>query len=253
MTHCRLPNFSMTLAAVTALSKSCLLVENQHLRIAHLVLVRHLDAFFVCLLNPVSVIAVNGVDRTVCSPEALSPSRLNLVLASRAPHGETQVLVLNGLHFATDRCNGRHHFAKFQLVENRGLFCGIKLDHQNPRRRLANQALPNLSAGQTHGNQYATSCFALPDSARPRILSRTQRLCHTLKRRRTPLQSTVSRLANAPAKQPNIAATSCKVRSSASKVHEPDRDLATLLPLLLPLPPLLSLPFCCCCSVTAAC
>ena len=85
-------------------------------RIAHLVLVRHFDEYFVCLLNPVSVIAVNGVDWTVNSPIVLSPSKPNLVLASRAPHGETQVLVLNGLHFATDRCNGRHHFAKFQLV-----------------------------------------------------------------------------------------------------------------------------------------
>ena len=50
----------------------------------------------------------------------------------RSAHGETQVLVLNGLHFATDRCNGRHYFAKLQLEENRGLSCGIKLDHQNP-------------------------------------------------------------------------------------------------------------------------
>ena len=73
----------MTLAAVTALSMSCLLVENQHRRIAHLVLVRHLDEFFVCLLNPVSVVAVSGVDQTVHSPEILSPSRLNPVLASR--------------------------------------------------------------------------------------------------------------------------------------------------------------------------
>ena len=115
----------MTLAAVTALSKSCLSVENQHRRIAHLVLVWHFDEFFVCLLNPVSVIAVSGVDQTVRSPEILSPSRLNPVLASRAPHGETHVLVLNGLHIATDCCNGRHYFAKLQLEENRGLSCGI--------------------------------------------------------------------------------------------------------------------------------
>ena len=78
-----------TLAAVTASSKSCLLVENQHRRIAHLAFVRHFDEFFVGFLNPVSVIAVSGVDQIVHSPEILSPSRLNLVLASRAPHGET--------------------------------------------------------------------------------------------------------------------------------------------------------------------
>ena len=136
----------MTLAAVTALSKSCIVAEKQHHRIAHLVLVRHFDEFFLCLLNPVSVIAVNGVDQTVHSPVILSPSRLNLVLAFRSPHGEKQVLVLNSLHFATDRCNGRHHFVKFQLVENRGLSCGIKLDHQNPRIGLANQALPKILA-----------------------------------------------------------------------------------------------------------
>ena len=51
------------------------------------------------------------------------------------PHGETQVLVFNGLHFATDLHNGNDHFAMFQLVDNRGLSCGIKVDHQNTRTR----------------------------------------------------------------------------------------------------------------------
>ena len=137
MTHCSFlklckPNFSMTFAVVTALSKSCLLAENHHHCIAHLVLIQHFDEFFVCLLNPVSVIAVNGADQTVYSPVVLAPSRLNPVLASRAPHSETQVLVLNDLHFATDLRNGSHHLDKFQLVDNRGSSCGIKLDHQNP-------------------------------------------------------------------------------------------------------------------------
>ena len=227
------PDFSMTSAAVTTLSKFCLLIENQHRRIAHLVLVRHFDEFFVCLLNPVSVVAVGGVDQTVHSPEMLSPSRLNLVLASRAPHGETQVLVLNGHHFATDRRNGRHHFAKLQLEESRGLSCSIKLAHQtikNPRVRLANQTLLNFGESQTRGNQCATSCFAWPGSA----LSRTQRLFRILKT--------------------SSHATAVHGQSYASKVHEPDPDLATLLPLQLPLPPLLSLPFCCCCcSVTTTC
>ena len=53
---------------------------------------------------------------------------------------------------------------------------------------------------------------------------------------------------------PNLASPRCQ--SSASKVHEPDPDLATMLPLLpflLPLPPLLPLPHCCYCSVTAVC
>ena len=43
------------------------------------------------------------------------------------------------------------------------------------------------------------------------------------------------------------------VKSSASKAHQPASDLTTLLPLLLPLPPLLSLPFCCNCSEAATC
>ena len=114
------------------------------------------------------------------------------------PPGGTQVL-------AAELRDGSHHFAKFQLEGNRGLSCGIMLDHQNHRVGLANQALPNHGGNQTHGNQYATSCFALPGSARPRILSRTQRLFHTHRRRRTPLRSTVSRL---PAKFTNPIQTS---------------------------------------------
>ena len=62
-----------------------------------------------------------------------------------------------------------------------------------------------------NGNQCTTSCFALPDSAWPQILCRTQRLCHTLKRRRTQLRFPFDRL---PAKLTNPIQTSpCCFRS----------------------------------------
>ena len=77
------PNSSMTLAAIIAPSNPCFLAENHHHRIAHLVFVQHFDELFVCLLNPVWIVAANGVDRTVCSPVVLAPSTLNSVLASR--------------------------------------------------------------------------------------------------------------------------------------------------------------------------
>ena len=179
------PDFSMTSAAVTALSKSCLLTENQHRRIAHLVLVRHFDEFFVCLLNPVSVVAVSGVDQTVHSPEILSPSRLNLVLASRAPHGETtsnSTIKPSKIPASVlpTKCS--------QIMRRRASLCPVP-----PGRGFS----PELSAS------------SIPS-----------------KRRRTPLQSTVSRM---PAKFTNPIQTSprcfrsscryrrcCRFRSAAA-------------------------------------
>ena len=109
--------------------------------------------------------------------------------------------------------------------EDNPVFCGeaplssgIKLDHQNPAS-VANQALPKHVESQTHGNQYA-----LPGSA------------------------------SAPRQHPQTSPHAAAVHGqlSVSEIHEPDPDLATRLPLLLPLPPLLSLPFCCCCCSASA-
>ena len=44
--------------------------------------------------------------------------RIGEVRASDVPHGETQVLVLHGLHVETDRWDGRDHFAELQLLED---------------------------------------------------------------------------------------------------------------------------------------
>ena len=61
-------------------------------------------------------------------------------------------------------------------------------------------------------------------------------------------------IASASAMRPNIIALRCSPQSIVcQQAREPDPDLATLLPLLLPLPLLPSLPLCCYCSVAAAC
>ena len=146
----------MTLAAVIALSNSCSLAENHRHRIAQLVFVQHFDELFVCLLNPVSIVAVNGVDQTVCSPVVLAPSTLNSVLASRHPHGETQVLVFNGLHFATDLHNGSDLSPSFSLQII--VVCSTIRTRLNP----ANQAIPSLGGNQTNDNQYALTLVKLP-------------------------------------------------------------------------------------------
>ena len=156
----------------------------------------HLDEFFVCLLNPVSVVAVSGVDQTVHSPEILSPSRLNPVLASR--QAKLKFLRPNFVMVVTISPS----FSLKRIVVCLAASCStIKI----PASVLPTKRSQIMVGNQTHGNQYATSCFALPGSARPRILSRTQRLFHTLRRRRTPLRSTVSRL---PAKFTNPIQTS---------------------------------------------
>ena len=184
MTHCRFlklckPNFSMTSAAVTALSTSWLSVDNHHQRIAHLVFVKHFKEFFVCLLNSVSVIAVNGVDRTVYSPVVLTPWSLNLVLASRAPRGEIRILALHCLNSEPDGQDCGRRFIEFPLRQHCSLFSPIE---------------PPISSSRSY--QPSSPIFG---------------------------------------------------QSSASAARDLDPELAT------PLPPLLPLPLCRYCSVTAVC
>ena len=162
--------------------------------------------------------------QTVHSPEILSPSRLNPVLASR--QAKLKFLRPNFAMVVTISPS----FSLKRIVVCLAASCStIKI----PRVGLANQALPNHGGNQTHGNQYATSCFAF---ARFRPAANS-------------LQN------SAPLSYPQTSPYAAAVhgQSSASKVHEPDPDLATMLPLLLPLPPLLPLPHCCYCSVTAVC
>ena len=213
----------MTLAAVTALSMSCLLVENQHRRIAHLVLVRHFDEFFVCLLNPVSVVAVSGVDQTVHSPEILSPSRLNPVLASR--QAKLKFLRPNFVMVVTISPS----FSLKRIVVCLAASCStIKIPASVlPTKRSQIMVVAKPTA--TNTRRRASLCPVPPG----REFSQN----------------------SAPLSYPQTSPYAAAVhgQSSASKVHEPDPDLATMLPLLLPLPPLLPLPHCCYCSVTAVC
>ena len=58
--------------------------------------------------------------QTVRTLVEMTPQGADFVLASDAPHGETQVLVLHGLHAGTARSESRDHFPKFQLTEDRG-------------------------------------------------------------------------------------------------------------------------------------
>ena len=106
------------------------------------------------------------------------------------PHVETQVLVFNGLHFATDLHNGSDHFAKFQLVDNRGLSCALRSTIRIPLQSCQ----PSAPKSGWKPNQWQ------------------------------PIRSDGSEIA------PRLTS-----------------------PLLLPLPPLLPLPHCCYCSVTAVC
>ena len=51
--------------------------------------------------DSVSVVGVHNVDQSVRTLVTVAPQRVDLVLASHVPQGETQVLVLNGLHVET--------------------------------------------------------------------------------------------------------------------------------------------------------
>lgn len=55
-------------------------------------------------INTVSIVRVNDEDKTLCVLVVVSPERSDLVLTPYVPDGETNVLVLYGLHVET--CQG---------------------------------------------------------------------------------------------------------------------------------------------------
>ena len=75
----------------TAVSRTRFRLE--HYRIAHFVLSQHFVEFFFCIFNPVSIAAGNDVSQTVCSLALSAPHMSYLVLASHVPCGDTRLLV----------------------------------------------------------------------------------------------------------------------------------------------------------------
>jgi hypothetical protein len=75
--------------------------EDQKEGISQLVLVQHTLQLLASLNNTITIVAVDDEDDTLGVLEVMSPQRSNLVLSSDIPHGELDVLVLDGLNVET--------------------------------------------------------------------------------------------------------------------------------------------------------
>jgi len=71
--------------------------KDQQDGISQLILVQHALKFLSGLDDTISIVAVDNEDDTLGVLEVVSPQGTDLVLTTDIPHGELNVLVLNGL------------------------------------------------------------------------------------------------------------------------------------------------------------
>lgn len=102
------------------------------------------------LADPLAIVGVDDEDESLGVLEVVAPQRADLVLAADVPHGEADVLVLDGLHVEsfktnimywsldtcihftktnttlTDGWDRRDDLAELQLVQDGCLSCGVE-------------------------------------------------------------------------------------------------------------------------------
>lgn len=108
--------------------------EHQHDGLTQLVLGEHPVQLVVGLAHAVLVVGVNDEDQALGVLVVVAPERADLVLASDVPHGERDVLVLDGLDVETDGRDRGHDLAELQLVQDGGLAGGVKANLRSGRR-----------------------------------------------------------------------------------------------------------------------
>lgn len=87
--------------SASAYGQILLVGEDQEKSVPQLVLVQHALQLLARLDNTIAIVAVNDEDDTLGVLEVMPPQRSDLVLASDIPHGELDVLVLDGLDVET--------------------------------------------------------------------------------------------------------------------------------------------------------
>ena len=75
--------------------------EDQEKSVPQLILVQHPLEFLTRLNNTITIVAVDDEDDTLGVLEVMPPQRADLVLTADIPHGELDVLVLDGLDVET--------------------------------------------------------------------------------------------------------------------------------------------------------
>merc|ERR1740123_300646 len=142
VTHVVQPQFLCHLCRRHGVWQILLVSKNEECCFAHFVFIQHLGQLLTCILNTITVVAVDHVDEAICSLIIVPPERTNLVLATDVPHCETQVFVFYRLDIEADGWDGGDNFSQLQFVENGRLTSCIQSDHENAHLRLAHKSLP---------------------------------------------------------------------------------------------------------------
>lgn len=85
------------LGGVHGVGQILLVGEDKEKGVAELILVEHALELLTGLNNTVAIVGVNDEDDTLGVLEVMPPQRADLVLSADIPHGELNVLVLDGL------------------------------------------------------------------------------------------------------------------------------------------------------------
>ena len=80
----------------------------------------------------------------------MSPQWSDLVLSTHVPHVELDILICDGLDVESNGWDGRYILAKFQLVKNRGLSCGVKSEHEQSHLFRSKDLCHHLRNLSTH-------------------------------------------------------------------------------------------------------
>jgi len=124
--------------------------EDQEESIPELILVQHALQLLPGLNNTVAIVGVDNEDNTLGVLEVMPPQRPDLVLSSDIPHGELDVLVLDGLDVESDCWDSGDDLTKLELVEDGGLSGSIQTNHQDSHLLLSPQLIEQLRECKTH-------------------------------------------------------------------------------------------------------
>lgn len=111
------------LSGVHGVGQILLVGEDEEKSITELVLVEHALELLTGLDDTVAIVGVDDEDDTLGVLEVMSPERTDLVLSTDIPHGELNVLVLDGLDVETCRKVESSASSSFRLLELHRLIC----------------------------------------------------------------------------------------------------------------------------------
>merc|ERR1719313_1952482 len=133
------------------LRKILLVGKDENHRVPELILVQHAVQLLLRVVDTVAIVRVHNEDQALRVLVVMAPQRADLILATDVPDSEADVLVLNSLDVEPDGRDRCHDLTKLQLVQNRGLTCGVKADHEDAALLLAEHPLPETRESQPHG------------------------------------------------------------------------------------------------------